>query len=163
MHKAANALNPQQEGGAFASRHQMPRIRLAVGSSQGCSAEAARQPQPPARHAYRAGNAWPAEPAVTVGSWSLPSAQATLSCDVEPRPGSNPSRSDPDDLDTGHVVVVRVLRHDRNAVGDRGSSDPAVVDRGLPPSRLEPGDQKGPCFGHRLIDGEGFELLRELV
>src|SRR5512133_3081897 len=98
----------------------MPPLRLAMGSSQGCSAETARQPQPPARHAYRAGNACPAEPVVTVGGWSLPSAQATLSGDAEPYPGSNPSRSDPDDLDTGHVVVVRILRHDRNAMGDRG-------------------------------------------
>ena len=72
-------------------------------------------------------------------------------------------RSDPDDLKVRYRVIVGVLRHDRNAVSDRGSSDPAIVDRRLAPHRAEPGDQECPNFGHRLVHGEGFEPLRKLV
>jgi hypothetical protein len=42
-------------------------------------------------------------------------------------------------------------------VSDRGSSDPAIVDRRPAPRRAEPGDQERPNFGHRLVHGEGFE------
>src|ERR1022692_4806392 len=45
----------------------------------------------------------------------------------QPRPAS-----DLDDLNIGHGVVVRILRHDWNAMGDRGGRNPAVVDRHLP-------------------------------
>jgi hypothetical protein len=48
--------------------------------------------------------------------------------------GSLPSvlPSELDDLNVGHGVVIRVLRHDRDLVGDRGGCDPTVVDRHLP-------------------------------
>lgn len=71
--------------------------------------------------------------------------------------------SDPDDVKIRYGVIVGVPRHDRNAVSDRGSSDPAIVDRRPAPRRAEPGDQKRPDFGHRLVHGEGFEPLRKLV
>src|SRR5271166_4533399 len=83
-----------------------------------------------------------------------------------PRLGtSRPSvgASDPDDVKVRYGVIVRVLRHDRNAVSDRGSSDPAVVDRRPEPRRAQPGDQERPNFGYRLVHGEGFEPLRKLI
>ena len=71
--------------------------------------------------------------------------------------------SDPHDFKPRYGVIVRVLRHDRNAVSDCGSSDPAIVDRRPAPRRAEPGDQECPNFGYRLVHGKGFEPLRKLV
>jgi hypothetical protein len=65
--------------------------------------------------------------------------------------------SDPGDVKVGYGVIVGVLRHDRNAVSDRRSSDPAAVDRRPVPCRAELGDQERPDFGHRLVHGEVFD------
>ena len=90
-------------------------------------------------------------------SWLPPD----LPCPGTSRPSAG--ASDPDDLKVRYGVIAGVLRHDRNAASDRGSSDPASVDRRLAPRRAEPGDHERPDFGHRLAHGEGFEPLRKLA
>lgn len=57
--------------------------------------------------------------------------------------GSAP-HSDPDDLESGHPVIVPVLGCCRHAVGDRGGSDPRVVDRevGWPGGFAPPGSHR---------------------
>ena len=77
--------------------------------------------------------------------------------------GPSVGASDPDDFKVRYGVIIGVLRHDRNAVSDRGSSDPAIVYRRPAPCGAEPGDQERPDFGHRLVHGKGFEPLRKLV
>src|ERR1700683_813404 len=71
--------------------------------------------------------------------------------------------SDLDDLNIGHGVVIRILSHDRNTMGDGRSRDPAVVDRHLPTCRAKPRDQQRPSFGDGLVDGQRLEPLSELI
>ena len=66
-----------------------------------------------------------AAPTARVISWlslSLPSLGTS-------RRAFSVGASDPDDVKVRYGVIVGVLRHDRNAVSDRRSSDPAIVDR----------------------------------
>jgi hypothetical protein len=73
------------------------------------------------------------------------------------------SASDLDDLDIEHRVVIRILGHDRNTMGDSRGRDPAVVDRHLPAGRTKPRDQERPGLGDRLIHGQRLEPLSKLV
>src|ERR1035441_10620794 len=59
--------------------------------------------------------------------------------------------SDLDDLNIEHDVVISILGHDRNPVGDGRGRDPAVVDRHLPACRAQPRYQQRPGLGDRLI------------
>src|ERR1700683_3013260 len=71
--------------------------------------------------------------------------------------------SDLDDLNIGHGVVIRILSHDRNTMGDGRGRDPAVVDRHLPACRAKPRYQQRPSLGDALIAGQPLEPLSELI
>jgi hypothetical protein len=71
--------------------------------------------------------------------------------------------SDLDDLDIGHGVVIRILSHDRNMMGDGRGRDPTAVDRHLPTCRAKSRYQQRPSLGDGLVDGQRLEPLSEQI
>src|SRR5580692_6427245 len=71
--------------------------------------------------------------------------------------------SDVDDLDSGHGVVIRILSHDGNMMGNGRGRDPAVVDRHLPACRAKSRYQQCPSLGDGLVGGQRLEPLSEQI
>ena len=69
--------------------------------------------------------------------------------------------SDLDDLNIEHGVVIRILSHDRNTMGNGRGRDPAVVDRHLPACRAKPRYQQRPGLGDGLVDCQRLKPLSE--
>ena len=78
-------------------------------------------------------------------------------------PGHAARAADLDHLNVEHGVVIRILSHDRNTMGNGRGRNPAIVDRHIPACRAKRRHQQRPGLGDRLIDSQRLEPLSELI